>query len=125
MAISNVHRLSCILLTCPAQVHFRLLICSIKMFVFLSWYVILTYSFPCLFVRLLVGLCLGGECACFRTVSRCWTYTRVVDLSLQACSNFTLEDVAVLGECCLSGHGSSLNRTFLSFVSGAVSLSQV
>ena len=45
----SVHRLSRILLTCPAQVHFRLLTCSItsvtlvfsltQMFVFLSWYV--------------------------------------------------------------------------------------
>ena len=42
------HRLSRVLLTCPAQVHFRLLTCSITsvtfvfslthMFVFLSWY---------------------------------------------------------------------------------------
>ena len=45
----SVHRLSRVLLTCPAQVHFRLLTCSItsvtlvfsltQMFVFLSWYV--------------------------------------------------------------------------------------
>ena len=42
-------------------------------------------------------------------------------MSLQACSNFTLENVAVLGECC----DSSLNLLVLVFVYGAVSLSQV
>ena len=31
------------------------------------------------------------------------------DLSLLACSNVTLEDVVVLGECCPSGRDSSLN----------------
>ena len=51
--------------------------------------------------------------------------TRVVDLSLQACSNVTLEIVAVLGECCPSGRDSSLNLLVLVFVSGAVSLSHV
>ena len=44
---------------------------------------------------------------------------------LQACSNVTLEDVAVLGECSPSGHDSSLNLLVWVFVSGAVSLSQV
>ena len=49
MVILSVHRLSCILLTYPAQVHFRLLTCSItsvtfvfsltQVFVFLSRYV--------------------------------------------------------------------------------------
>ena len=49
MVTRSVHRLSRILLTCPAQVHFRLLTCSITsvtfvfsltpMFVFLSRYV--------------------------------------------------------------------------------------
>ena len=47
----------------------------------------------------------------------------VVDLSLQACSSVTLEDVAVLGECCKSGHDSSLNLLALVFVTGAISLS--
>ena len=46
-------------------------------------------------------------------------------MSLQACSNVTLEDVAVLGECCPSGRDSSLNLLVLVFVSGAVSLSHV
>ena len=50
---------------------------------------------------------------------------RVVDLSLQACFNVTLEDVAVLGECCPSGRNSSLDLLVLVFVSGAVSLFQV
>ena len=49
----------------------------------------------------------------------------MVDLSLQACSNVTLEDNVVLGECCPPGHDSSLNLFVLVFVSGAVSLSQV
>ena len=42
-----------------------------------------------------------------------------------ACSNVTLEDVAVLGECCPSGRDSSLNLLIVVFLSGAVSLSQV
>ena len=55
----------------------------------------------------------------------CWKYARVVDLSLETCSNITLEDVALLGECCPSGRDSSLNLLVLVFVSGAVSLSKV
>ena len=39
--------------------------------------------------------------------------------------NVTLEDVAVLGECCPSGRDSSLNLNVLVFVSGDVSLSQI
>ena len=46
-------------------------------------------------------------------------------MSLQACSNVTLEDVAVLGECCPSGRNFSLNLLVLAFISGAVPLSQV
>ena len=49
----------------------------------------------------------------------------MVDLSLQACSNVTLEDVAVLGEYCPSGRDSSLNLLVMDFVFGAVSLSQL
>ena len=45
-------------------------------------------------------------------------------MSLQACPNVTLEDVAVLCECCPSGRDSSLILLVLVFVSGAVSLSQ-
>ena len=48
-----------------------------------------------------------------------------VDLSLQTCSNFTLENVGVLGESCPFRRDSSLNLLVLFFVSGAVSLSQV
>ena len=55
----------------------------------------------------------------------CWKYACVVDISLQTCSNVTLEDVAVLGEYCPSGRDSSLNLIVLIVVSGAVSLSQV
>ena len=39
----------------------------------------------------------------------------VVDLFLQACSSVTLEDVAVLGECCPSGRDSSVNLLVLVF----------
>ena len=46
-------------------------------------------------------------------------------MSLQACSSVTLEDVAVLGECCPSGRDSYLNRLVFVFVSGAVSLFHV
>ena len=49
----------------------------------------------------------------------------VVDLSLQACFNVVLEDVAVLGECCPPGLGSSLNLLVLVFGSCTVSLSHV
>ena len=56
-----VHRLSRVLLTCPAQVQFRLLTCSVtfvfsltKMFVFCPGMWCLTYTFPSVFVRLLV-----------------------------------------------------------------------
>ena len=51
-------------------------------------------------------------------------YTYLV-LLLQACSNVTLKDVAVLGECCPPGRDSSLNLMVLVFVLGVVSLSQV
>ena len=64
------------------------------------------------------------ECPCFRSKCHCWKYTRVVDLSFQACSNVTIEDVVVLGECCPCSRDSSLNLLVLVFVSVAVSLSQ-
>ena len=50
---------------------------------------------------------------------------RMSCMSLQACSNVTLEDVAVLGECYPPGCDSSLNLLNLVFISGAVSLYQV
>ena len=46
-------------------------------------------------------------------------------MSLHACSTVTVEDIAVLGKCCLSGRDSSLNLLFLFVVSAAVSLSPV
>ena len=51
-------------------------------------------------------------------VSAPYVIAGVVDLFLQACSNVTLEDDAVLGECCPSGLDSSLNLLvlFLSLV---------
>ena len=42
-------------------------------------------------------------------------------MSLQACSNVTLDDVAVLGESCPYGRDLSLNLLVLVYVSGAVS----
>ena len=53
-------------------------------------------------------------------VSAPYDIASVVDLSLQAGSSVTLEDVAVHGECC-----PSLNLLVLVIVSGSVSLSQV
>ena len=81
----------------------------------------LTNLFPSLIVRLLACSLLDRLVPMFLH-RHCWKYAWGVDLSLQACSNVTLEDVAVLGECCPSGRDSSLN---LLLVSGAVSLSQV
>ena len=46
-------------------------------------------------------------------------------MSFQACCNVTLEDVAMLGECCPSGRDSSLNLLVLVFVSGAVSVARI
>ena len=46
-------------------------------------------------------------------------------LVFQACSNVTLEDVAVLDICCPHGRDSSLNLLVLVSVCVAVSLSQV
>ena len=63
-------------------------------------------------------------CPCFYAVCLCWKYACVVDVSLQACSNVILEDVAVLGECCPCGRDSSMNLLVLVLFSGAVSLSQ-
>ena len=68
MVTCSVNRLSRILLTCPVQVHFRLLTCSITSvtFAFFNPYVLcvsgmecLTYSFPSVSVRLLVCSLLG------------------------------------------------------------------
>ena len=61
-------------------------------------------------------------CPCFRAVCLCWKHACVVDLSHQACSNLTLENVAMPG--CPSGRDSSLNLLVLVFISGAISLSQ-
>ena len=56
----------------------------------------------------------------------CMSLLGVVDLSLQqACSNVSLEDVAVLGDCCPPGRDSFVNLVVLVFVYGAISLTQV
>ena len=66
MVIRSVHRLSRILLTCPAHIHFRLLTCSImsvtlvfsliQMFVFLSRYLIFN-------ILLSIFVCAAGAAA--------------------------------------------------------------
>ena len=61
--------------------------------------------------------------ACMHACTHACAHTILI--TLQACSNFTFEDVSVLGECCPPGCDSSLNRFVLGFVSGAVSLSRV
>ena len=63
---------------------------------------------------------MAGDCPCLHAVCHYWKYARVVDLFLQARSNVT-----VFGECCPSGHDSSLNLIVLVVVAGVVSLSQV
>ena len=57
----------------------------------------------------------------FPAECHCWKYA----LSLQECSSVTLDDVAVLRECCTSARDSSLNLLVLVLVSGAGSLSQL
>ena len=107
-------------LTYPAQVHFYLLICSItsmtivfsliQMTVYFSVPVCYGYSFH---------LCLCGcwvfLCPYFSAVCHCWKYVRVIDLSLQAGSNVTIEDVAVFGESCPVGRDSSLQFLVMVF----------
>jgi len=94
----NVHRLSRILLTCPAQISFRILSYSImsvtvgfsliftRCLFFCPGMWCLTHCFPSLFVRLLASSLLVW-CPWFCAVCYCWKYAWVVDLSLQACSN--------------------------------------
>ena len=121
-----------ILLTCPAQVHFGLLICSItsvtfvfsltQVFVFLSRHAmfnILLSIFVCAAANVFFAWLVSAH------VSAPYDIAWVVDLSLQACSSVTLEDVTVHGECCPSGRDSALNLLVLVVVSGAVSLSHV
>ena len=108
----GVHRLSRILLTCPAQAHFRLRtffhhVCDLCHFsysdvCFLSRYVMIN-------ILLSIFVCAAASCPRITAVCHCWKYARVIDLSLQAYSNVTLKDVTVLGECCPSGRDSSLN----------------
>ena len=70
---------------------------------------------------------LAGECTCFRAVCHCWKYdVVVVDVFLKACSKFSLDEVAVLGEYSLSGCHYFLKLLVLVFVvSVAIYLSQV
>ena len=63
-------------------------------------------------ILLSIFVCAAASLFFARVVSavyHCWKYAGVVDLSSQACSNVTLEDVAVLGDCRPYGRDSSLN----------------
>ena len=90
----------------------------------------LIYSFPSLFVRLLDYSLHEWWVPMFPCCMSLLEVAWVVNVSLQACSSVTLEDVAVLGECCPSGRDSLLNLLVLFFLwccffSGAVSLFHV
>ena len=99
VVIRSVHRLSDILLTCPAQIYFRLLACSITpvtlvfsltyMFLFLSWYVMFK-------IRLSIFVCAAASlffaCVVSANVSACYmsllevrTSCRLVSLSMFHC----------------------------------------
>ena len=69
-------------------------------------------SIPSLFIHTLavsIGLCLVGVCTVFvsATLVSLWKYASVEDLSLQAGSKVTFEDVERLGECCPNGDDDS------------------
>ena len=70
---------------------------------------------------------MDGECPCIHdrvSLQEVRMCCRCVPSSMFQC--FTLEDIAVLGECCPSGRDSSVNHLLvMDFASGAVSLSQV
>ena len=133
MVTRNVHRLSRILLTCPAQVHFRLLTFSITS---VSFVLSLTQVFAFLFRYVTFNILLSIFVCAAATLIFAWVVSAHVsalnviagsthELSLQACPNVTLEYVVVLGECCPTCCDISLSLFVLVFVSGAVSQSQV
>ena len=65
-----------------------------------------------------IFVCAAASFFCARVVSTLVSAPYVV-------ANITLEDVAVLGECCPSSRDSSLNLIVLVFICGGISLSQV
>ena len=134
VVVRIVHRLSRILVTCPAQVHFVFWL--VKSFLWPLSFLLpiclflypgmgcLTYSFPSLFVPLLACFLLGWWMPIFCAVWHRWKYAWIVDLSLQARYNVTVENVAVLGECNPSDRDSWISLSCF-FVFDVVSLSLV
>ena len=136
MVIRNIHRFCRILLTCPAQVHFRLLTCSItsvtfvfsltQMFAFLSPYVI--FNIP-----LSIFVCVVASLFFAWLVSVHASAPYVIAGStheLQTCFFNHVPLVPLIMSRFLtnffpSGRDSSLNLLVLVYVTGAVSLSQV
>ena len=124
--------ISYILVTCPVHVYFRLLACSImtgtfvfsltKMFVFLSRYVMFNIILLSIFVcasLFLAWMVIAHFSAAYVIAGS----THELHLSLQSCSNVTLEDVAVLDECCPSGRDFSLNFLVLVYIWCCISVS--
>ena len=114
MVSRSVHQLSRILLTCPVQVHFRLLTCSItsvtcvfsltQMFIILSRYVmfnVLLSIFVCAFASLFFARLMRAHVSAPHVV-----VGSTHECSLEASFSVSFEDVAVLGECCPSGRDS-------------------
>ena len=92
------------------------------MFGFLSRYVmfnIFLSIFACAAVSLFFAWVVSAHVSAPHVIAG----NTLIHLSLQACSNVSLEYVAVLGECCPSGRDSSLDLFVLVFIPGAVSLS--
>ena len=125
--VCSVHRLSRILLTCPAQVHFHLLACSITSVTFV--FSLTQICVLCQYFRFNILLSIFACAAC--SLLGWWVSMFPGHMSLlEVCMscrlvsssifNIILEDVAVLGEYCTSGGGSSLNLLVLVFVSGTV-----
>ena len=127
MVIDSVHPLSRILLMCPAQLHIRFLTCLCRV----GDLGLFSYPHVMFNIFLFIFVCAADSLffACVVSVHVNAPYVIAgithVDLSLQACSNLTLEYFAVLGECCPFGRNSSLNLLVLVFVAGSVSLSHV
>ena len=131
-AVSIGYLVSCCV--CPAQIHFRLRICSITSVTFVfsltqifvpdvMFDILLSISFFAA-ARLFFAWVVSAHVSTPYVIAGS-THAWIVDLSLQAYTNITLEDVAVLGECCPFGSDSSLNLIVLVLVSGGVSLRQV
>ena len=126
VVIGSVHPLSRILLMCPAQLHIRFLTCLCRVGD------LGLFSCPHVMFNILLSIfvCAAGSLffAYLESAHVNAPYVIAgsthVDLSLQACSNLTLEYFAVLGECCPSGRNSSLNLLVLDCVAGSVSLSK-